>query len=64
MSTLVIAGGGVVVGLAMVPTIARCLSKVLPANNKPGTPPSREIVPWEDVKKYVDLVDKNIKKAA
>ena len=42
MATYLIAGGTCVVAVALVPTVARILSKVLPANDKPGTPPVRE----------------------
>ena len=38
MATYLIAGGTCVVAVALVPTVARILSKVLPANDKPGTP--------------------------
>ena len=42
MATYLIAGGTCVVAVALVPTVARILSKILPANDKPGTPPVRE----------------------
>ena len=42
MATYLIAGGTAVVAVALVPTVARILSKILPANDKPGTPPVRE----------------------
>ena len=42
MATYLIAGGTCVVAVALVPTVARILSKLLPANDKPGTPPVRE----------------------
>ena len=50
MATYLIAGGTCVVAVALVPTVARILSKILPANDKPGTPPC-------------ELVAENIKKA-
>ena len=57
MATYLIAGGTCVVAVALVPTVARILSKILPANDKPGTPPVREgFYPFSNVEENAKLM--------